>query len=85
MFSIDITQEAEKDLEELDNKTAQIVIKKLWAIKQTPLHYLERLQGMTLWKLRIGDYRAIIQINTQEQKLIIIKVGHRRKIYKQLC
>lgn len=82
MFSIDITQEAEKDLEELDNKTAQIIIKKLWSIKQNPLHYIERLQGMTLWKLRVGDYRAVIQINSREQKLIVIKIGHRRNIYK---
>ena len=84
MFSIEITQEAENDLKKLDQQTTTIILKKLWAIKENPLHYVERLQGLTFWKLRIGDYRAIIQINTTSNKLFILKTGHRKNIYKTL-
>ena len=84
MFSIEITQEAENDLKKLDQQTTTIILKKLWAIKENPLHYVERLQGLTFWKLRIGDYRAIINTNTKEHKLIVIKIGHRKNIYKQM-
>ena len=84
MFSIEITQEAENDLKKLGSQTTQIIIKKLWAIKENPHHYLERLQGLTFWKLRIGDYRLIINTNTKEHRIIVIKIGHRKNIYKQL-
>ncbi|MBI4141392.1 type II toxin-antitoxin system RelE/ParE family toxin [Candidatus Woesearchaeota archaeon] len=84
MFSIEITQEAENDLKKLDKPTTKIIINKLWTIKENPHHYIERLQGLTFWKLRIGDYRAIIRTNTNEHKLIIVKIGHRKNIYKQM-
>lgn len=84
MFSIDISQEAQKDLETLEKHTAEIILKKLWSIRENPIHFLERLTGLTLWKLRVGDYRVIVQVSTREQKLVIIKVGHRKNIYKNL-
>ncbi len=45
--------------------------------------YLERLRGLTFWKLRIGDYRAVIHIASNEQKLVVLKIGHRRNIYEK--
>ena len=84
MFDIEFSKEAEKDINALDKKNAEIVIKKIYSIRENPLHYLERLAGFSLWKLRIGDYRAIIQINTTSNKLFILKTGHRKNIYKTL-
>jgi mRNA interferase RelE/StbE len=34
----------------------------------------------SLWSLRVGDYRVIYQINNDE--VIILKIGHRRNVYK---
>ncbi len=84
MFDIEFSKEAEKDIKALGRKNAEIIIKKIYSIRENPLHYLERLAGLSLWKLRIGDYRAIIQINTTSNKLFIIKIGHRKNIYKTL-
>ena len=35
------------------------------------------------WKLRVGDYRVIMSINTKERKIFIEKIGHRKEIYKK--
>lgn len=35
------------------------------------------------YKLRIGDYRVIYEIESETQVLVIVRVGHRRDIYDQ--
>ncbi|NCS90056.1 MAG: hypothetical protein COZ25_02665 [Ignavibacteria bacterium CG_4_10_14_3_um_filter_37_18] len=35
---------------------------------------------MGTFRFRIGDYRAIVDI--EENKIIVLKVGHRKDIYK---
>ncbi|MBI2576858.1 type II toxin-antitoxin system RelE/ParE family toxin [Candidatus Woesearchaeota archaeon] len=84
MFSIDISQEAEKDLEGLDKQNREIILKKIWSIRENPIRFLERLAGFTLWKLQVGDYRAAMQVDTKSQKLLVIKIGHRKNIYTRL-
>jgi mRNA interferase RelE/StbE len=34
-----------------------------------------------LWRIRVGDYRIIYLINEKEKQVILIDVGHRKKIY----
>ncbi len=82
MFSIIILPKAKKQLLKLEKKTIEIVLKKIYSIKENPLHYIERLKELPSWKLRIGDYRAIMSINTREKKMFIEKIGHRKDIYK---
>jgi mRNA-degrading endonuclease RelE of RelBE toxin-antitoxin system len=40
------------------------------------------LQGEKLWRLRIGDYRAIIDVIVSNNKIIIVRIGHRKNVYK---
>jgi len=75
---------AKKNLKKLPNHIVIIILKKLNSIKDEPLRYIERLKESQLWKLRIGDYRAIIFINTKDQEIHILKIGHRKEIYKRL-
>jgi len=82
MFSIIITPKAKKQLLKLEQKTIEIVLKKIYSIRENPLHYIERLKGIPSWKLRVGGYRAILSINTRENKIFIEKIGHRREIYQ---
>ncbi|MEA2036746.1 MAG: type II toxin-antitoxin system RelE/ParE family toxin [Nanoarchaeota archaeon] len=74
---------AKKQLLKLERKSIEIILKKINSIKEKPLHYIERLKDLPSWKLRIGDYRAIMSINTGEKKIFIEKIGHRKEIYKK--
>ena len=73
---------AKKDLKKLPKNAIEIILKKLYSIKENPLRYIERLKSSHLWKLRIGDYRVIMMINTKDKIINIIKIGHRKNIYK---
>ena len=83
-FSVDISITAEKGLDSFDKKICEIIIKKLYKIAENPLHFLERLSGYTLYKLRCCDYRIIIRVDTAKNALQVIMVGHRKDIYKKL-
>lgn len=34
-----------------------------------------------LWKYRVGDYRALCQIENKEITILVLKIGHRKNIY----
>ena len=75
---------AEKQLRKLPEDIAKVILAKIYSIRDNPLSYIERLKGGSMWKLRIGDYRAILVISTKDNTINVIKVGHRKNIYKKL-
>ena len=42
---------------------------------------IKKLVGMSGYRLRVGDYRVILDINQEKLLILIIKIGHRRNIY----
>ena len=40
--------------------------------------------GEDLYRLRLGDYRLIYQVESRLVKVVIIKIGHRRDVYRLL-
>ena len=83
-MNVNIAPRAKKELKAFPKEVIEQVLKKLQSISADPLHHLERLQGYSLWKLRIGDYRAIIFVETKTGALHVIKIGHRKNIYEKL-
>ena len=83
MFSIVFDKKAAKELASLQNELAVRVFKKLEATKQDPLRYFERLVGRTDYRLRVGDWRIIADINPALQKIEVTKIGHRKNIYEK--
>ncbi len=83
-YEILYTKKALKYMESSNRKEAQNVYRKIESIKENPLHYTERLSGVNLWKLGIGDYRAIIRLDRAKEELTVIDIGHRKNIYKNL-
>jgi len=75
---------AEKQLRKLPVDIAKVILAKIYSIRDNPLGHIERLKGGRMWKLRIGDYRAILVISTKDNIINVIKIGHRKNIYKKL-
>ena len=83
-YKVEISATAQKDLDSLNKKTMEIIIKRLQKTAENPLHFLERLSGYTLYKVRCGDYRVIVRVDTGNQLLQIVMLDHRKNIYKRL-
>lgn len=81
MYSIEFTATAEKFLKKLEKKDAELILKKIYEIKENPFRFLKRLQGEKLWRLRISDFRAILDVIVSGNKIVVIRIGHRKNIY----
>ena len=81
MYSIQIAENAERFLRKLEKKEAEIILNKIYSIRDNPFRFLKRLQGEKLWRLRIGDYRAVADIIVSMNRIIIVRIGHRKNIY----
>ena len=58
-----------------------MVYNKIISTKENPFHYFIRLEDRTEYKLRVGDYRVIADIDKAEIKILILQIGHRKNIY----
>ncbi len=81
MYSIQIEKNAEDFLKKLQKKDAEIILNKIYSIRENPFRYLKRLQGEKLWRLRIGDYRVIVDVIVSMNKIIVLRIGHRKNVY----
>ncbi len=81
MTEIFLTDRAVERLESLDSETEERIKKKLKSITDFPEHYQKPLKGREDYRLRIGDYRALIDWEREEDTLYVKSVGHRRNFY----
>jgi mRNA interferase RelE/StbE len=81
VYSIQIEKNAEDFLKKLQKKDAEIILNKIYSIRENPFRYLKRLQGDKLWRLRIRDYRAIVDVIISMNKVIVLRIGHRKNVY----
>jgi len=82
VYSIYLTRTAKGQLNKIDKSAAKRIVKKLRSIAPDPFHYITRLAGSDIYKLRVGDYRVKMTIEKDKLIIIVIEVGHRRNIYK---
>ncbi len=84
MYSIELTKKAEKFIKKLNKKDSEIILKKIYSIRENPFPFLKRLQGLKLWRLRVMDYRVIIDIVISGRKIVVLRINHRKSAYKIL-
>ena len=83
-FGIEWSERAERTLSKLPRHISSRIARKVDSIKSDPFHYLEHYEGEDTHKLRIGDYRALIDVDFSHKILKVRVVGHRKNIYKSL-
>ena len=81
MYSIQIEKNAENFLKKLNKKDAEIILNKIYSIKDNPFRFLKRLQGQNLWRLRVADYRAIVDVIISMNRIVVLRIGHRKNVY----
>ncbi|MBS3123125.1 type II toxin-antitoxin system RelE/ParE family toxin [Candidatus Woesearchaeota archaeon] len=61
---------------------AKRIVKKVNSTVDDPNHYLESLVEIKSYKLRVGDYRLLVDLDEDKKVIYVILIGHRRDIYK---
>ncbi len=82
MYEIFFTKESKKFLKKLNKEDKTRIISALERCRIRPHAYVKKLVSSPYFRLRIGNYRAILDINKGKLLIMVIEVGHRRNIYK---
>lgn len=78
-MEIEFTKSALHDLKSLPKNIQKRVISVLFRIRNNPRKYSKKLVGTEFYRIRVGDYRIIIQI---DDKIYVLRIAHRKNIYK---
>lgn len=81
MTDVEYTEQALDHLADLEDNVADRVMNKIDEATEWTEHRLHRLSGYPYYKLRAGDYRAIITWDRDADRLVVEAVGHRRNVY----
>lgn len=85
MYKIEVRRRAQRALDKLPKSDFQAVIEAIKDLAQTPRpRGIEKVKSTGLWRIRQGDYRIIYAIDDNERLVTVVRVGHRREIYRAL-
>ena len=84
LYSVQFTPRAQRDLTALDRPIQQRLRRHIDRLAEDPipvgakkLHAEERF-----YRIRVGHYRIIYQVEANELVVIVVKIGHRREVYR---
>ena len=87
-WRIEFEDAALKELAKLDKQVARrilVFLRERVAVLVDPRSVGEALKGSRLgefWKYRVGDYRIITNIEDGVMRILVLKVGNRREVYR---
>jgi len=85
MYKVELRHRVHRTLDKLPESDFQAVIGAIKDLAQTPRpRGVEKVKSTGLWRIRQGDYRVIYAIDDNEHLVTIVRVGHRREIYRAL-
>ncbi len=87
-WKVELDPAAERELGKLDPQVARRILMFLHdrlAVLDDPRSIGDALKGSKLgefWKYRVGDYRIIASIEDGALRILIVKIGNRREVYR---
>ena len=83
MTSVEYTDQAVEHLDDLQPDIAERVMDKVDEATEFTKSRVDKLSGYPYYKIRAGDYRAILTWDRDEDVLIVEAVGHRKNVYER--
>jgi len=88
VWRVELDSGAVKELDRLDAQNARRILTFLHgrvAVLDDPRSIGEALKGSRLgdfWKYRVGDYRIISSIENSAVRILVVRIGNRREVYR---
>ena len=82
-YKVVIKPSAVKELEAVPGKALRRIARKIAALAKAPRPTgCQKLSGRDQYRLRQGDYRIAYAIDDEHYLVEVIKIGHRREVYR---
>ncbi len=84
MVKVFLTDSALRDLKKLPRLISKRIFRKLEEFQEDPFSSknLKKLVGQLFYRIRVGDYRIILELGKKERNIYVLKISHRKNIYK---
>ena len=82
-YEIVFSDKAFKQLKKFEQVAQERIIKVLERIRIRPESFVTKIVGDPGFRLRVGEYRVIVDIYKDKLLILVIKIGHRSRIYKK--
>ncbi|MEK6916258.1 MAG: type II toxin-antitoxin system RelE/ParE family toxin [Nanoarchaeota archaeon] len=82
MYEIIISEKALKQIEKLERSIQERIFNSLEKIRIRPESFVKKLVGMPGYRLRVGKYRVILDIDKGKLLVLVVKAGHRKNVYE---
>ena len=83
VYNILLKDSVRKDLDSIPGNDLRRIIEQIGSLAENPRPVgCEKLSGQERYRIRQGSYRIIYSIQDAELTIWVIKVGHRREVYR---
>ncbi len=83
MYKVAILRRAQKELASLSEREYERVKVALFALADEPRpSRCKKLSGREGWRVRVGNYRVIYEIDAAAELVTVLHIGHRKDIYR---
>jgi mRNA interferase RelE/StbE len=85
VYRVRIERKATKALEKLKLNMRKQIVEAIRSLAKDPrLPGSKKMENREGWRIRVGDYRVIYGINDEELAVLVVKIGHRRSVYREV-
>ena len=85
MHKIELRRKAQRALDRLPKDDFNAVLGAVKDLANIPRPKgVEKIKSAGLWRIRQGDYRIVYSIDDGQKTVTILRIGHRREIYRSL-
>jgi mRNA interferase RelE/StbE len=81
-YSVYILRAAQKELAKLSSVDYQRLCQHIERLSSDPRPYgSKKLVARPGWRIRIGRYRVVYEVDDKDKKVVVLDIGHRKDIY----
>lgn len=85
MYKIEFKSSVKKEMKRISKPMQLQILERFNQLQENPKHYgkplFDNLKG--LYSSRVRDCRIIYKIKEEKLEILVVKVGHRKKVYKE--
>jgi mRNA interferase RelE/StbE len=83
VYKVELRRNARKALDKIQPQERTRILSALLELEHNPRpRGVEKITASVLWRIREGDYRIVFDIDDSKKIITIVRIGHRREIYR---
>ena len=83
MYRIELRRKAQRSLDRLPKGDFNAIVGAMKDLANTPRPKgVEKIKAAGLWRIRQGDYRIVYSVDDSQKTVTILRIRHRREIYR---